>query len=95
MRQNVWYLKLASLTHFGHYAFSMVRPSLYDLKAYFLGSLRVLVLLVFMSLIMSVWRFVERTYSGMSVIFPIGCQSVVCGIEYPQKTFLIKALGCS
>ena len=26
MRQSVWYLILASLTHFGHYAFSMVRP---------------------------------------------------------------------
>ena len=26
MRQSVWYLILASLTHFSQYAFSMVRP---------------------------------------------------------------------
>ena len=26
MRQRVWYLILGSLTHFGHYAFSMIRP---------------------------------------------------------------------
>ena len=60
---------------------------LYDLRAYVWRSLRVLVLLVFMSLITSVWRFVERTYSGVSVIFPFGCQSVVCGFEDPQKDF--------
>ena len=50
----------------------------------FWRSLCVLVLLAFMSLITTVWRFVESTYSGVSVIFPIGCQSVVCGIEYPN-----------
>ena len=37
MRQSVWYLILASLTHFGHYAFSMVRPIAYDLRAYILA----------------------------------------------------------
>ena len=67
---------------------------LYDLEPTFWRSLCILVLLVFMALITSVWRFVERTYYGVSVIFTIGCQSVVCGIEYPQKT-LTKALGCS
>ena len=58
MLQSVWYLILASLTRFGHYAFSMVRPIW--LKSLRSGVLCVLVLLVFMSLITSVSTVVEQ-----------------------------------
>ena len=83
MPQSVSYLILASLTHFA--IMRSLWLDLYDLRAW--RSLCILVLLVFMSLITSVLRFVERTYPGVSVTFPIGCQSVVCGFEYPQKLF--------